>query len=154
VRVAAALVLLYGQIPTRIVELTTAHLSTDTRGDSFLRLHDRPVLLATLITELIDRPGQRRSVALAPSTAPARLFPGRRPGSHLDPGRLALLLRTAGFTVRSARGAALVALAVDLPAPVLADLLGIFIGAATRWSALAARDHADYLAARTAHPPR
>ncbi|TQC45320.1 hypothetical protein EEB14_32140 [Rhodococcus sp. WS4] len=158
VRVAGALVLLYGQIPTRIVELTTAHLSTDTRGGSFLRLHDRPVLLppalATLITELTNRPEHRRSTAPDPSTAPEWLFPGRRPGSHLDPGRLALLLRRAGFAVRSARGAALVALAVDLPAPVLADLLGISIGAATRWSALAARDHADYLAARTAHPPR
>jgi hypothetical protein len=158
VRVAGALVLLYGQIPTRIVELTTAHLSTDTRGDSFLRLHDRPVLLppvlAALITELIDRPGHHRSAALAPSTAPQWLFPGRRPGSHLDPGRLALLLRTAGFAVRTARGAALVALAVDLPAPVLADLLGISVSAATRWSALAARDYTDYLAARTAYPPR
>nr|GLK35386.1 hypothetical protein GCM10017611_22380 [Rhodococcus wratislaviensis] len=156
VRVAAALVLLYGQIPTRIVELTTAHLSTDTRGGSFLRLHDRPVLLppalAALITELTNRPEHRRSAASAPSTTPQWLFPGRRPGSHLDPGRLALLLRRAGFAVRSARGAALAALAADLPAPVLADLLGISIGAATRWSAVAARDYTDYLAARTTFP--
>ncbi|EKT78982.1 hypothetical protein WSS_A29664 [Rhodococcus opacus M213] len=151
-----ALVLLYGQIPTRIVELTTAHLSTDTRGGSFLRLHDRPVLLppalAALITELTNRPEHRRSAASAPSTTPQWLFPGRRPGSHLDPGRLALLLRRAGFAVRSARGAALAALAADLPAPVLADLLGISIGAATRWSAVAARDYTDYLAARTTFP--
>ncbi|MFC9553645.1 hypothetical protein ACFTWF_22590 [Rhodococcus sp. NPDC056960] len=50
-------------------------------------------------------------------------------------------------------GAALAALAGDLPAPVLADLLGISVSAATRWSAVAARDYTDYLAARTAHPP-
>ncbi|UDG97544.1 hypothetical protein [Rhodococcus opacus] len=158
VRVAGALVLLYGQIPTRIVELTTAHLSTDTRGGSFLRLHDRPVLLppvlAALIAELTNRPDHRRSAGLTPSTAPEWLFPGRFPSSHLDPGRLAFLLRRAGFAVRPARGAALVALAVDLPAPVLADLLGISVSTATRWSAVAARDYTDYLAARTAYPPR
>ena len=53
----------------------------------------------------------------------------------------------------SGRGAALSALAADLPAPVLADLLGISIETATRWGALAARDNADYVAARIANPP-
>ncbi|WP_370185810.1 hypothetical protein [Rhodococcus wratislaviensis] len=150
VRVAGGLVLLYGQIPTRIVELTTSDLGIDSRGDSTLRLRDRPVLLppalAALITELTSRPPS--------STTPEWLFPGRCPGAHLDSGRLALLLRTAGIPVRPARGAALAALAADLPAPVLADLLGISVSAATRWSALAARDNAEYLAARVEHPPR
>ena len=54
-------------------------------------------LLATLITELIDRPGQRRSAALAPSTCTGPVVSGQAPRLHLDPGRLALLLRTAGF---------------------------------------------------------
>ncbi|MCZ4583113.1 hypothetical protein R1X32_40150 [Rhodococcus opacus] len=71
----------------------------------------------------------------------------------LDPGRLTVLLhgRVRG-AVRPRGGAG--ALAVDLPAPVLADLLGISVSAATRWSALAAHDHADYHAARIAHPPQ
>jgi hypothetical protein len=43
--------------------------------------------------------------------------------------------------------------AADLPAPVLAELLGFSITTATRWSALAARDNADYVAARIANPP-
>ncbi|KXF54492.1 hypothetical protein AXA44_41545 [Rhodococcus sp. SC4] len=156
VRVAGGLVLLYGQIPTRIVELTTSDLGVDRRGERTLRLRDRPVLLppalAALTTELTSRPNRRRRGAPS-STTPDWLFPSRRPGAHLDSGRLALLLRTAGIPVRPARGAALAALAADLPAPVLADLLGISVTAATRWSALAARDNAEYLAARVEHPP-
>ncbi|MQP33538.1 hypothetical protein GEO20_16375 [Rhodococcus erythropolis] len=53
---------------------------------------------------------------------------------------------------RPARGAALCALAADLPAPVLADLLGVSVAAAARWSALAGRDHLHYLAARIDNP--
>ena len=64
-----------------------------------------------------------------------------------------LLNKEIGVFVRPARGAALCALAADLPAPVLAELLGLSISAATGWAALAARDEADYLAARIANPP-
>jgi len=64
-----------------------------------------------------------------------------------------LLNKEIGVFVRPARGAALSDLAGDLPAPVLAELLGLSISSATRWVALAARDQADYLAARIAKPP-
>ena len=80
--------------------------------------------------------------------------PGARPGSHFYAGRLSTSLnKNVGIFVRPARGAALCALAADLPAPVLADLLGVSVAAATRWGALAARDNADYLAVRISHPP-
>lgn len=68
---------------------------------------------------------------------------------HLDPGRLAWHLgRDLGLDARAARGGALLALAADQPASVLADLLGLSIAAALRWTALAARDQGVYLAAR------
>ena len=77
------------------------------------------------------------------------MFPGARPGSHFYAGRLSTALnKKLGIFVRPARGAALSALAADLPAPVLADLLGLSIATATRWAALAARDNAEYVAAR------
>jgi hypothetical protein len=44
-------------------------------------------------------------------------------------------------------------MAADLPAPVLAELLGLSVTTATRWSALTARDNAEYIAARIAAPP-
>jgi hypothetical protein len=83
------------------------------------------------------------------------LFPGTRPGSHLYAGRLTTALnKQLGIFVRPARGAALSTLAADLPAPVLAGLLGLSITTATRWGALAARDNAEYVAARIESPPQ
>jgi hypothetical protein len=81
------------------------------------------------------------------------LFPSNRPGTHLYPGRLSTgLNQKLGIFVRPGRGAALAALAADLSAPVLADLLGLSITTATRWAARAARDNAAYIAARTESP--
>ena len=55
-----------------------------------------------------------------------------------------------GLRVRPARNAALCALAADLPAPVLADLLGLRITTAVRWAHLVRRDWTSYLASRKA----
>ncbi len=43
-----------------------------------------------------------------------------------------------------------VALAADLPAAILADLLGLHVNTAVRWVTYARRDWTGYLAARTA----
>jgi hypothetical protein len=146
-RVAGALVLLYGQIPTRIVELTADHI-TDTGIDTYLQLKDQPVLLppplAALVLHLCHRATHQQATG-----SPAWLFPGNRPGAHLYPGRLSTALNEKlGIFVRPGRGAALAAFAADLPAAILADLLGLSITTATRWAALAARDNAAYIAAR------
>lgn len=154
-RVAGALILLYGQIPTRIVELTIDDVTT-TDTDTFVVLQKQPVLLppslGALTAELAARGAGEQS-----DTQPGRprwLFPGARPGTHAYPGRLATALnQKAGIFIRPGRGSALNALAGDLPAPVLAELLGLSITTATRWGALAARDNADYVAARIANPP-
>lgn len=151
-RVAGALVLLYGQIPSRIVALTAQSL-TKTASGSYLCLRDRPVLLppslAALLTQLVALNNGR-----PPTTSeqnPAWLFPGVRMGTHMDHGRLTLLLnRKIGVYVRPARGAALSDFAGDLPASVLAELLGLSISAATGWAAVAARNQACYLEARIA----
>ena len=155
-RVAGALVLLYGQIPTRIVELTVDSVTT-TATDTYLVLRDQPVVLppplAALTLELAARSTHEQSTSR--TGTPAWLFPGARPGSHFYAGRLSTSLnKKLGIFVRAARGAALSALAADLPAPVLADLLGLSITTATRWGALAARDNADYVAARIAPAAR
>lgn len=55
-----------------------------------------------------------------------------------------------GITVRTARNGALAALAADLPAAVLADLLDIHLHTAIHWVKHAQRDWADYIAARAA----
>lgn len=147
---AGVLVLLYGQIPTRIVTLTADTVTTSETG-THVALRERPVLvpppLATLILQLATQttPTQPASKTTA---SPAWLFPGARPGTHLSGSHLSTALNnTLGIFIRSARGAALTSLAADLPAPILADLLGLSITTATRWTAVAARDNADYIAA-------
>ena len=76
--------------------------------------------------------------------------PGRVPGQPIANHALTTRLARHGIRVRTARNGALAALAADLPAPILADLLSIHINTAVRWVTYARRDWADYLAARTA----
>jgi hypothetical protein len=82
--------------------------------------------------------------------APRWLFPGRVPGQPIDNHSLTNRLNRHGISVRPARNGALVALASDMPAAILADLLGMHINTAVRWVSYARRDWTDYLSARTA----
>jgi hypothetical protein len=64
------------------------------------------------------------------------------------------LLRQHGINTHAGRNAALIALASELPVPVLADLLGVHIHTAQKWAAHVQRDWATYLDARSAdHRP-
>jgi hypothetical protein len=80
---------------------------------------------------------------------PRRLFPGRVPGQPIANHALTNRLNRHGISARPARNGALAALAADLPAAILADLLGMHVTTAVRWVTYARRDWADYLAART-----
>lgn len=68
-----------------------------------------------------------------------------RNGEHT--GMLNRLARQ-GIHTRRARTAALIALAAELPAPVLADLLEIHIHTALKWARHAQRDWSTYLSVR------
>jgi hypothetical protein len=84
------------------------------------------------------RPARRRALALSGRVArPAdrRLALGRRP-------------RRRGIDCAANRRAALLELSGYVPAPVLADLLGVHINTATRWAKLAGRHQAGYLSLR------
>lgn len=74
------------------------------------------------------------------------LFPGR-PWSHpISAATLRKRLAAAGLTARAARIAALIQLAVELPAAVLARCLGIDISSAVAWQRAAAGDWHPYAA--------
>jgi hypothetical protein len=55
-----------------------------------------------------------------------------------------------GISAHAGRNTARLALAAELPASVLADLTGISISTAERWSYWARRDWTAYVAVRTA----
>jgi hypothetical protein len=82
-----------------------------------------------------------------PKTAPG-CSNGSAPGRPLSVSGLRRHLTNAGIHTRAAHNSALIELATDLPAPVVAETLGVHIETAVRWSKYARRDWTDYLAVR------
>jgi hypothetical protein len=80
--------------------------------------------------------------------SPRWLFPGLTPGRPASQPGFTLKLRALGIDARTARNAALISLANDLPVPILADVLGLHITTAERWAHLAKRDWTAYIAER------
>ena len=146
-RVAGLLVLLYAQRPAAISRLTLNDLDTSD-GTVRLRLGSVPVVLpeplATLAREL---DGTRRGHAVLGDQGTSRwLFPGGQPGCPVSADRLGERLRQLGLRPGQARSTALFQLATELPAAVLARLLGIHIKVAVAWQHVSAGDWAGYAA--------
>jgi integrase len=146
-RVAGCLLLLYGQPLSRIAAMTTSQV---TRRDdqAFIRLgrHDAPVPapLAGAVLTLISDGRSYRGVGSPPATA--WLFPGHLPGRPITPARLGERLRALGIYAQTGRRAALLDLATQLPAAVLADLLGLHETTAAKWMHQAGGDWSRYAA--------
>ncbi len=155
-RVAGCLLLLYGQPLSRIAITTTSQV---TRHDNevLIRLgcHDVPVPgpLATATLQLISDGRSHRGVGSPPATT--WLFPGHLPGRPITPARLGERLRAIGIYAKTGRRAALLDLAAQLPAAVIADLLGLHETTAARWVHQAGGDWSRYAAelARTRPSP-
>ena len=103
-----------------------------------------PDPLARLITDLIAT-GRTHIGVGSPATSPW-LFPGHHPGRPLTAAHLSVRLRKLGINARAARRAALIDLAAQLPAAVLAELLGITNGTAVHWVRDAGGDWSRYAA--------
>ena len=149
-RVAGALLLLFGQPVSRIVQVKASQLSHD-RGQAYLAFDQHPVLLPPMLARLIQELHATATPAavLGGRGSPTSwLFPGQVPGRHLTVNGLVRQLNDHGIQARASRNAALISLAADLPAAVLADLLGMHINTAVRWTHRAKRDWSSYLAAR------
>lgn len=151
VRAAGALTLLFGLPAERLRHLTANQL--DHRdGDTYLTVGTHPLLLpprlADLLRSLADRPHPRPLLAHR-QQGPPWLFPGMVPGQPIAGRAFTARLVRNGIPVRTARNGATAALAADLPAAILADLLGMHIHTAVRWVTYTRRDWTDYLAART-----
>ena len=103
--------------------------------------------MASLLEECAD---SRIRSALG-RAAPGRqwLFPGASPGRPASAGTIGKHLRDHGIGVSATHNAALAALAADMPASVVASLLGVDITTALRWARVAQRDWTAYIEART-----
>jgi len=133
-----------------VVELTADHISQ--RDDAtYLVIDQHPVLLPPRLAGLLHTAARAHSPSALGRSLPRRrwLFPGsKHPGRHMAASTLSRRLLEHDTQARSTRNTALLALAADLPAPVLADLLGLHVSTASRWVTYAKRDWSAYLAAR------
>lgn len=152
-RVAAALLLLYGQTAARITRLTRADIDHE-NGHVKLRLGKDHIVLPPPLDQLIQQLPERVPVGMARrlATEDQWLFPGRRPGQPMNPTTMGHRLRGLGVEPRAARNTALLQLGAELPSVVLADLLGIHIGTAERWTAAAGARWTHYAATRLGQP--
>jgi hypothetical protein len=156
VRAAGALLLLYGQFITRLAGLTAGDLHHDGH-DTYLRIGASPVLLPAKVAAVIC--AQRdatpaRTTYQQPADDARPIFPGRLHGQPVRADVLTRRLRQHGIPPRKSRNGALAAWAAELPAPVLADILGLHVSTAEQWAQRTRRDWTSYLAERAAQTPR
>jgi hypothetical protein len=148
-RVAGCLVLLFGQQQSRIAAMTTDQIIHRDNDDevfvSFGR-HDIPVPqpLGALLLQLIHHGKSHVGVGSPPDSP--WLFPGGLPGRPITASRLADRLRTLGIHTQAGRPAALLDLAIQLPAAVLAELLNLHPTTAVKWMHQAGGDWTRYAA--------
>ena len=146
-RVAGLLVLLYAQRAATIAQLSTADVDLDA---DVVRLHlgATPVELPEPAAELVRRLTSNR-VGHAATGQPAItcwLFPGGQPGRPVSAAQMGQRLRALGLRPNPARSAALFGLAAELPAAILARMLGIAIDVAVDWQHLTSGDWTSYAA--------
>jgi hypothetical protein len=128
--VAGLLVVLYAQKVEAISRLTLDHIDSNDNGVG-LRLGTRPILLPEPLAALVlDLAASRRGHAVLGNqgTSPW-LFPGGQPGRPPSASRLAERLRALGIHASTARSSALLQLATERPAAVIARMLGVHLGA-------------------------
>ena len=139
--------LLYAQPASRIVRLTLGHVHASD-NEVRLQLGREPVLLPEPLAGLARQVAATRkghAVIGDPGTSPW-LFPGGRPGRALSAFRMTERLNQLGIRPGQSRSAALFQLATDLPAGMLAKMLGIHIAVAVAWQRASSGDWTAYAA--------
>jgi hypothetical protein len=154
-RVAGLLVLLYAQTAATISRLTLDHVQAD-HDKVRLRLGREPIVLPEPLAELVLALTATRHghAAIGDQGTSPWLFPGGRPGRPISSYRLTERLRNIGIYSGQARSTALFQLATELPAAVLARMLGIHITVAVAWQRACAGDWTAYAADVSRRPPR
>jgi hypothetical protein len=154
-RLAGLLVLLYAQQTSAISRLTLEHVQA-ADGHVLIRPGREPVALPEPLDALALQVAatRRGHAALGDDGTSAWLFPGGRPGQPISAFQIGERLRQIGIRCGQSRPAALFQLATDLPAAVLARMLGIHISVAVQWQRASAGDWTAYAAEVSRRPSR
>lgn len=152
-RVAGLLVLLYAQ-PAAVISRLRVAAVEEVDGAVRLHLGTEPIVvpspLDVLVSDLVAN--RRGHAALGGRGTSPWLFPGGQPGRPISASRLAERLRALGIHARPARSTALFGLASELPAALLARLLGIHISVAVQWQQASSGDWTRYAAEISRRP--
>jgi hypothetical protein len=141
------LLLLYAQRIAAVTQLIVDHVHL-TPNLVKITFGKSPIVLAAPLAGLVrDLVATRRGKAKIGTPDDVRwLFPGGRPGRPLGDDRLGQRLQKIGLQPRQDRSTALFALATELPAAMLARMLGVNIKVAVQWQQAAGGDWAAYAA--------
>ncbi|MFK0114019.1 site-specific integrase [Streptomyces sp. NPDC091217] len=146
-RVAGLLLILYAQKIATISQLTVGDVDFD--GDTVsITFGTSPVVLpaplASLVRELIATRRGKAKIG-TPEDAPW-LFPGGQPGRPLGDDQIGQRLHKIGIRPKQDRSTALFTLATEVPAAILARMLGVHIKVAVQWQQASGGDWAAYAA--------
>jgi len=146
-RIGGLFTLLFAQPLSRIVAMRTSQVTVadDAVHVAFSTL---PIQMPAVLDDLIREHLEHRGKSLYASRDTGWLFPGGNPGRHLATENIRAQLVAIGIKPYENRKATLFQLAGDIPAPVLAELIGITNDNAADWARLAARDWTGYIAER------
>lgn len=146
-RAAACLILLYAQPAAKIAALTTSDVEVRD-GDTYIALGPEPLLLIPPLDALLTALPVAKPFGTASTLAdPQWLFTGKNAGTHVHPASMMRRMKQLGIITRASRNTALLHLASTTPPAVFASLIGISIGAATRWAGLTGSAWNSYAAA-------
>jgi hypothetical protein len=156
-RFAGLLVLLYARQPSAISRLTLDTIDAD-GGEVLLHLCHEPIPLPEPLDGLARHliATRRGHATIGDYGTSPWLLPGGRPGQPISPYRLAERLHQIGIQPGPARSTTLFQLAAEVPAAILARMLGIHINVAVAWQHASAGDWMTYAAdisAVIARPP-
>jgi hypothetical protein len=154
-RAAGVLLLLYAQPLTKIAALQISAV-TSASGEMRIWLGQEPIPVPPPFADMLcqhirNRPHLRTAGGVV---ATPWLFPSIRPGWHLDPQMVMKRLRSLGIDLLGARNTALQSLVVEVPPPLVAELLGYSYNVTQRHAEIAAQPWARYIKATDAHCTR
>jgi lambda repressor-like predicted transcriptional regulator len=148
IRVAAALVLLYGQPLARIARLARDSVHRSADGTTVLDLDGHPLPIHEPFAGLVEQLPLRRQRGIRDQPATDWLFPGANATHHVVPSTLGTRLRELGIEARLMRNTARAQLAAEIPAALLSEIIGITPNTAVAWANRAAGNWATYAAHR------
>ena len=145
-RVAAALVVLYGQPLSRIARLTTTDVLSGPDGTVAVNVAGHPMPVHEPFATLIAKLPTRRTNGVTDQIASDWLFRGGHAGKPISSVALGQRLQAIGIEPRNMRNSARAQLVTEIPPAVLGKLIGISPGTASRWATLTSSNWIAYAA--------